>query len=441
MVQVDPGPESSKLPAKVDVVVIGGGIIGTSATYFLAKKGVSVLLCEKGVIGGEQSSRNWGFVRQQGRAHQEIPLIMESLRIWRGLDQEIGDSTGFFQGGVVYATETEKGLAQYETWHELAKQYQLDTHLLSAAELKQKMPDLAGEWAGAMTTPSDGRAEPMKAAPAIARAAARIGAHVVTNCAVRGLDIEAGQVVGVVTEQGRVACERVVLAGGAWSSLLCGREGLTLPQLKVQNNVLRTTAAPNVTDGAFWSEPVAVRRRVDGGYTVAHGALNQFDLVPDAFRYFRKFLPALKEERDAVRMRFGSRFWRELFTQRYWTLDTPSPFESTRILEPKPDRSIIDETFANLKQAFPVMEDVRIDHTWAGLIDVTPDAIPVISPIDDIPGFYVATGFSGHGFGIGPGAGRLVSEMVTDAPTCVDLDPFRYNRFFDGSPLQLGPAV
>ena len=101
----------------------------------------------------------------------------------------------------------------------------------------------------------------------------------------------------------------------------------------------------------------------------------------------------------------------------------------------------IDLTFANLKKAFPVMKDVRIDRTWAGLIDVTPDAIPVISPIDEIPGFYLATGFSGHGFGIGPGAGRLVSEMVTDAPTCVDLQPFRYSRFFDGSPLHLGPGV
>ena len=156
MVQVDPGPESGKLPAKVEVVIIGGGIVGASATYFLAKQGVSVLLCEKGVIGGEQSSRNWGFVRQQGRAPQEIPLIMESLRLWRGLDAEIGDNTGFFQGGVVYATETEKGLAQYETWAELAKQYQLDTRLLSAAELKEEMPDLTGDWAGAMTTPSDG---------------------------------------------------------------------------------------------------------------------------------------------------------------------------------------------------------------------------------------------------------------------------------------------
>ncbi len=441
MIEVDPGPESGKLPAKVDIVVVGGGIVGSSTTYFLAKNGVSVLLCEKGVIGGEQSSRNWGFVRQQGRAVQEIPLIKESLRIWRGLDQEIGDETGFHQGGVVYATTTKKGLNAYETWYDIAKQYQLDTLLLTVSDLKQKMPDLAGEWVGALTTPSDGRAEPSKAAPAIARAAARLGAHVQTNCAVRGLDVEAGRVAGVVTEHGRVACQRVVLAGGAWSSLFCGRETITLPQLKVQNDVLRTTPAPNVTDGAFWSGPVAIRRRVDGGYTVAHGTMNQFHMVPDAFRYFLNFLPALREEREAVRMRFGSRFWRELFTQRHWTLDTPSPFEGTRILDPKPYKDAIDETFANFKAAFPVMEDVQIARTWAGLIDVTPDAIPVISPVEDIPGFYLATGFSGHGFGIGPGAGRLTAEMVTDAPTCVDLKPFRYSRFFDGSPIRLGPAV
>ena len=441
MIEVDPGPENGKLPAKVDIVVIGGGIIGSSTTYFLAKKGISVLLCEKGVIGGEQSSRNWGFVRQQGRAAQEIPLIMESLRTWRGLDQEIGDETGFKQAGVIYVASDEAGMERFETWLELAKLHQLDTRALSAGELKQSVPGFAGDCVGGLTTPSDGRAEPSKAAPAIARAAARLGAHVQTNCAVRGLDMEAGQVSGVVTEHGRVACERVVLAGGAWSSLFCGREAVTLPQLKVQNNVFRTTPAPNVTDGALWSNSVAIRRRVDGGYSVAHGAINEFHIVPDAFRYFRKFLPALREESDGIRMRFSHRFWRELFTHRHWTLDTPSPFEGTRVLDPKPTRHIIDETFANLKACFPAMKDVQVARTWAGLIDVTPDAVPVISPVDDVPGFYAATGFSGHGFGIGPGAGRLVSEMVTDAPTCVDLDPFRYSRFFDGTPLQLGPGV
>jgi glycine/D-amino acid oxidase-like deaminating enzyme len=162
MIQIDPGPANSKLPAKVDIVVIGGGIIGTSTTWFLAKKGVSVLLCEKGVIAGEQSSRNWGFVRQQGRAIQEVPLIMESLRIWRGLDKEIEDNTGFHQGGVVYVAQNENRIAGFERFLEIAKQVQLDTRLLSAAELKQQVPDLAGPYAGALTTPSDGRAEPTR---------------------------------------------------------------------------------------------------------------------------------------------------------------------------------------------------------------------------------------------------------------------------------------
>jgi glycine/D-amino acid oxidase-like deaminating enzyme len=258
---------------------------------------------------------------------------------------------------------------------------------------------------------------------------------------VRGLDIEGGKVAGVVTEHGRVACERVVLAGGAWSSLFTGRHMVTLPQLKVQNNVFRTTPAPNVTDGALWSPPVAIRRRQDGGYSVAHGKTSEFHIVPDGLKYFSKFLPAFREEREGIALRFGRRFFTELFTPRHWPLDTPSPFEGTRVLDPKPTQQIIDETFRNLIECFPVMKDVRIAEAWAGLIDVTPDAIPVISPVDDIPGFYLATGFSGHGFGIGPGAGRLASEMVTDAPPCVDLHPFRYSRFFDGSPLQLGPGV
>ncbi|MGY8997490.1 MAG: NAD(P)/FAD-dependent oxidoreductase, partial [Alphaproteobacteria bacterium] len=124
--------ELPALPESVDVVVIGGGIIGVSTAYFLAKKGVSVLLCEKGVIAGEQSSRNWGFVRQQGRAPEELPLIMESLRIWRGIEKEIGDEVGFHQGGVIYTAKNDRDLDEFENFLEIAKQHQLDTKILSA---------------------------------------------------------------------------------------------------------------------------------------------------------------------------------------------------------------------------------------------------------------------------------------------------------------------
>ena len=117
----------SLIPEKSDVVIIGGGIIGVSTAYYLAKYGVSVTLIEKGEIAGEQSSRNWGFVRQQGRDPAEIPTIMRSLVLWKGLSKELGEDIGFKQAGVFYLANTQQQVADYEDWLNYAKEYQINS--------------------------------------------------------------------------------------------------------------------------------------------------------------------------------------------------------------------------------------------------------------------------------------------------------------------------
>ncbi len=426
--QIEP---AASLPDQADVVVIGGGIIGCSAAYFLAKRGLSVVLCEKGRIAGEQSSRNWGFVRQQGRDPAELPLIIESLRIWRGLGREIEEDLGFHQGGILYLVDDEAAMAEYESWLEHAKQHQLDSRLLSRDEVRALLPGANGSWIGGLYTASDGRAEPDLAAPAIARAAARQGARVLSDCAVRGIETAAGRVSAAVTERGSIRTASVVCAAGAWSSLFSGNLGITLPQLKVKASVLRTSAAPQITEGAVWTRHVAIRRRQDGGYTVAHGRAVDCDIVPDTFRFFRAFLPSYKTEREKLRLRFGRRFFEELVTSKRWDNREPTPFEKMRVLDPPPNSGILGEATRDLRRLFPELKDVTVAQTWAGLIDVTPDAIPVISAVGRPEGYFLATGFSGHGFGIGPGAGRLLSEIVAGAPTVVDPTPFRFSRFTD----------
>ena len=420
------------LPSHADVVIIGAGIVGTSAAYYLAKKGVSVVLCEKGRVAGEQSSRNWGFVRQQGRDPVEIPAIIESLKIWRGLAEETGEDLGFKQAGVLYLADTEEQVAGYEAWIEHAKHYQIDSRLLSRREIGDHLPNATGRWIAALQTPSDGRAEPTLATPALARAAARLGATVITKCAVRGMETEAGRVSSVVTEHGRIHTNTVLCAAGAWSSLFCARHGIALPQLKARSSVFRTGPAPLISEHAIWTRDVAFRRRQDGGYTVAHGAASEAPIVPDTLRWFTKFLPIFKTERNRLRLRLDHRFYTELMTPRRWNFDGPSPFEETRVEDPTPNKAILGEAAANLRRLFPQLKDVEIVETWAGLIDVTPDAVPVIAPVDALPGFHLATGFSGHGFGLGPAAGKLSAEMLTGGPTAVDLAPFRLERFFGG---------
>src|SRR5215470_2597346 len=238
--RVDPVRSDDVLPDRADVVIIGGGIIGTSAALFLAQKGVSAALVEKGHIAGEQSSRNWGWCRKMARDPREIPLVIESLRQWQGMNETVEAETGFRTCGIMYLGETEADLARYEAWLEEARPYQLDTRLIGADEIAAHLPGLATKWAGGLFTASDGKAEPQMAAPAIAEAARRLGAGVITGCAVRGIETAAGRVSGVVTEQGRIACQSVVLAGGAWSRLFAGNLGIELPQLKVLASVMRT---------------------------------------------------------------------------------------------------------------------------------------------------------------------------------------------------------
>jgi glycine/D-amino acid oxidase-like deaminating enzyme len=432
---VDPVRSDPQQPDRADVVIIGGGIIGSCAALFLAEKGHAVVLCEKGRIGGEQSSRNWGWCRTMGRDAREIPLAIESLRLWRGMNARTGRETGFRQPGIAYLCETEKEVAVQEAWLDEARQYQVDARLVRGADIDALVPDASRMFVAGMHTPTDGRAEPSQAAPAIAEAARAAGAVVLTECAVRGIETTAGRVSGVVTESGRIACDAAVLAGGAWSRLFCGNAGIDLPQLRVLGSVFRTqpiSGGPEVTAGG---SVFAFRKRLDGGYTIARRNANVADITPDSFRLLRRYAPALKESYGEIRLRFGRRFFEEWRTKRRWSLDEATPFEAVRVLDPAPKLATLDEARSVLARSFPAFARMEVAESWGGLIDVTPDAVPVIGEVASLPGFFLATGFSGHGFGIGPGAGRLVADLVAgDAPT-VDPAPFRFDRFADGRRL------
>ena len=431
--QFDPIPASpTPLPARTDVVVIGGGIIGASTALYLAQKGIAVTLCEKGAVGAEQSGRNWGWVRVMGRDAREIPLSLASLKLWDDLDRLTGAQTGFRRSGIVYTCDTPRDLSAYEHWLAQARDFQIQTRLLDPAQLATLVPGAARRFAGALYTPGDARAEPQQAAPAIARGARALGAAVHPQCAVRTIESAAGRVSGVVTEQGRIACSSVVLAGGAWSRLFCGNIGIDFPQLKTTGSVERTMPMPGGPELAVGGSDFAFRKRLDGGYTISRRGATVSELTPDHFRLFFDFLPAARREWHELRLRIGGRFRKEWQMRKRWSADEPSPFEEVRMLDPEPSEAILDEGRSNLAAAYPFFKDMRIAGRWAGLIDVTPDGVPVISGVEALPGFYIASGFSGHGFGIGPGAGRLMADLVAGDAPLVDPKPFHFSRFAQG---------
>lgn len=441
-----PGPKPTpvesdlSLPKNVDVVVIGGGIIGASAALELAERSVSVLVCEKGQIAGEQSSRNWGWVRLGMRDPREIPLMQEALRIWHGLDARLGRQTGYTQSGILLGASGERSGGDLERWLRNVDGLQTGARMVSGAELDALLPGNQNGFDCALYMPQDGRAEPQWAAPAIAEGARDKGAVVMTNCAVRSVDVQAGRVAGVFTERGRVACDQVVLAGGAWSRLFAGNAGIELPQLKVLNTVMRISPAEDGPDVSLWSDGFSIRKRADGGYTIASGHENTVDIVPDSFRLAVQFLPAFAQEWRSLRFRLSGRWGIEAHQDRSWLPTDVTPFEHCRILDPEPSQKVLRRAWARARKGFPALQKAEFVQSWAGMIDVTPDAIPVISGVDTMPGLFIATGFSGHGFGIGPAAGRLVADLVMQTTPCVDPAAFRLSRFTDGSKVRPDPG-
>lgn len=453
-----PGPTvvpvrgDADLPAETDVVVIGGGVVGAFTALELAERGHRVLLAEKGAIGGEQSSRNWGWVRIAMRDLREAPLMLEAIALWQGLDRRIGADSGYVRSGIVFACEDQASTESHETWLKDFREggflEQLDggpgMSMIGRQGMGALYPGLASRAEAALHAPVDGRAEPQRVAPAVAEAARVRGAAIATGCAVLGLDWSAGRIAGVETERGYVKCQSVVLAAGVWSSAMARLEDVALPQLKVLNTVLRTSAPDGrgpAPEAALWTSKYAFRRRADGSYTVASASENIVEIVPDSFRYAMPFRTILGQEWKTLRPRLSRAQWDEWTAWLSGAEGLHSRLKQYRVLDPRPASATVRRAWQRLQADYPVFRSLAVEQEWAGMIEVVPDAVPVISRVEGRPGLVVATGFSGHGFGISPAAGRLAADLVTGDRPVVDPQAFRLSRFHDGTPLRVMGGV
>lgn len=420
---------TDELPTSTSVVIIGGGIVGISAALTLAERNIPVVLLEKGHIAGEQSSRNLGWIRKTSRHHADVPLAAAADKLWSAMPQRIGADVGYQQAGIMFLGKTDAQMAMHESWLKSVESLDLDSRLLSAAEVSKLVPHGTGQWKGGIYTPSDGRAEPDVATTMMAQAAIQQGAKIVQNCAVRTLTTQAGKVSGVVTDQGEIRCDQVLLCGGAWSRRFLGNLGVSLPTLPLICSVLRTKPMEGPTDIAVGGPDFSFRKHRDGGYIITQRGKLDAPLTLDHLKVGLKFADQLKASRDFLKVGFGKFFFEDLALPRHWRGDQKTPFERIRVRDPDVNHGLNQDAMNNLINAWPAFENAEIEESWAGLIDVTPDSTPVIDRIQTIPGLTIATGFSGHGFGTGPAAGQLAADIVTSEKPMIDPAPYRFDRF------------
>ena len=419
---------SPQLPAAAEVVIVGGGIAGISAAWFLQRAGIEVAVCEKGVVAGEQSSRNWGWCRQMGRDQAELPIVIESLRRWQEIADELETDIGYRRNGSLYLCENDSDLAKYDRFMAFAPDYDLETRQLHRKQLEDVFPACPPLWRSALYTPDDARAEPSLAVPAMARALRERGVTVLENCAVTGIDTQTGRVSAVQTEHGEIETSTVLIAAGAWSTFLLKTCGIRLPQLTVKASVARTAPMPSIYDGNASGSEVSFRRRLDGGYTVA--IKGHLEILPSFAHlgFARDFLPLVRASLGTLSLRPPE-------------LVVDSNFTRHRTLDPQPRPKVVARIKSLLAERVPAFAGVELAESWAGMIDALPDVVPVLDRAPRPEGLWISTGFSGHGFGIGPAAGRVMADLIQGNATGHDLQRFRLSRFSDGSKLELGPAI
>lgn len=423
---------STELPEQADAVVIGGGVIGTFTAYYLAQRGLKVALIEKGVIAGEQSSRNWGWCRQQNRDARELAMATKALDLWEQFGAESGEDTGFRRCGLFYVSNNPEEIETWTRWGEFARSVGVKTRMLNAQEATERGGFTRQQWKGGVHSEQDGIANPGIAVPAVARALMKLGGSVHQSCAARGIETTGGAVSGVVTEHGTIRTPLAIHAGGAWASSFCRELGIRFPQASIRQTILSVWTGNLKLPEAFVSNAVSVTRRGANLHTLAISGWGRLDPTGHLLRFPTQFLPML------------SRRWRSLSvgnleglrggheTLARWSLDAPTPMEARRILDPAPDPKSIKLTLKRAAELIPALAATPVAATWAGYIDSTPDGVPVIDEMEAMPGLILAAGFSGHGFGIGPGAAHLVADIATGHSPIVDPKPFRLSRFNRG---------
>jgi glycine/D-amino acid oxidase-like deaminating enzyme len=412
-------------PASADVVVIGGGNIGAATAYFLAKQGLSVVLCEKGAIAGEASGRSVGHASALGVDGPMAPFAAEAYRIWPGMNAELQQETGYRQTGMIQQIRDEASRDHWTKWiadgGEIARRAKVLDGAAAARMIQPYKP-----WFGAVFDEAAGRAEPTLIAPAFATAAQRLGARIVAPCAVRGLDVAGGRLIGVMTELGVIKTSRAIYAGGAWSSTFMRHIGRHLPTANIFSWCGSFGGVRGLQTGAIFDQ-VTSRPQLDGNFTGSIMELTM-PITPDTFRFSSELYAAWKGGDWPVSPRLGWYSLGEFSGGWSWADDQVSPFERRRILEPTVNHAIVGKCMDQIRKSIPAFRNLQLGEAWGGVISMATDFTPVMGAVPGIAGLSIATAVDG-GVLQGPAVGSVMADLIGGKTPRVDLKPFGIDRF------------
>jgi sarcosine oxidase, subunit beta len=379
------------MKSSADVVIVGGGCMGASVAYHLARRGVtSVVLVEREkLLGTGSTGRNAGGVRHQFSNEANIRLSIESIKLFERFADEVGQSIDFHQDGYLFLLSAESSVETFRANAALQRSLGVDVQWLDAQQAAELVPGLDVEGvAGATFCQRDGVADPNGVTMGFARAAQAAGISIERDTEVTGIDLRGGRVTGVVTTRGRIDAPVVVNAAGPHARAIGRMAGVEVPVDPYRRHIFIATLDGNGGSAA----------RVPS----SHILVIDFDTT----FYFH---------REGAGLLFGMGEPGE----------TPT-FDTTVQWDFLPQ--VIDVAVRRL----PVLADASISHAWAGLYEVTADGNPMIGATDGVEGFYQINGFSGHGFQHSPAAGRILADLIAGRDPAFDVSPFAHARFARG---------
>lgn len=369
---------------RADVIVIGGGIVGTTTAFFLRRRQRSVIVLERGLTGQQASGVNFGGVRRQGRALEQLAMSNRALETWRRSRELLGEDVEFLPSGHTRVCYHAHDAEYFHRYAADARAYGLDLEVLEGAAMFRRFPFLGREVLAASISPLDGHANPRLAAPAFGRAAARLGAHIVENTDVVRVEKEAGGFRVETATGGVYRAEQVLICAGAWANALSTQFGEPVPL---------TARGPQMAV----TEPVPY---------VFKFSMGVYTSIKEESVYFRQI------PRGNIVLGGGP----------------PGPADAgTRRASVLPDNTVAQ--MAQFRRMVPSMRPLHVIRVWSGVESYLPDSEPVIGPSSKADGLFYAFGFSGSGFQIGPGVGETLAELLDTGSTPIDLASFSIRRF------------